>query len=99
MSGGPPIDFRCQCGALYKLVGVPKSDKPCQALFCLHRSNPLSATDADFFLKYLLVQWPKKVTEKQSDDPPPRALGRSQLPEQLRQLRKTRSNLPRLVFG
>jgi len=32
MPGGPPTDFRCQCGALYKLVRVPKSDKACQAL-------------------------------------------------------------------
>jgi hypothetical protein len=68
MPGGPPVDFRCQCGALYKLVRVLKSDEACQALFCLHCSNPLSPTDADFFLKYLMLQTPNKVPEGQTHD-------------------------------
>jgi hypothetical protein len=53
-------DFRCpDCGALYKLVRVPKSEPDgldYEPVPCVNCSQLLSPKDNGFFLKYFMIR-------------------------------------------
>jgi hypothetical protein len=63
MLGGPPRDFCCpDCGALYKLVRVPKSERDrldYEPILCVHCSRLLTPKDNGFFLKYFMIRRPE----------------------------------------
>jgi len=69
---GPPRNFHCPaCGALYKLVRVPKpevNEAPNKSVFCVHCHQPLAPEDDGFVLKYLMV-WRPHERERRDDAP------------------------------
>ena len=59
MPGGPPRNFSCpECGAIYKIVCVPKppdSEQWSKPLFCINCDHQLSPGDDEFVLKYVMI--------------------------------------------
>jgi predicted RNA-binding Zn-ribbon protein involved in translation (DUF1610 family) len=56
------VMFLCPtCGAKYRMTRMEALDEPTRPIACIACDGPLSGREGEFFLKYFLIERPKRA--------------------------------------